>query len=56
MLCGVPTITISATIGIVVFIVDYLRRSYQLISNLDVNRGNCVDRRTVLGGPNKFYD
>ena len=54
--CGIPTITIRATIGIKIFIVDLSRRPYQLISNIDVNRGNRrAGRRTFLGGPKKFY-
>ena len=46
--CCIPTITISDTIGIVVCIVDLSRRSYQLISNLDVSHGNRVGGRTCL--------
>ena len=53
ILFSVSTITISATIGIMVFILDKPRCSYQLISNIDVNLGNCVDRRKFLDGPKK---
>ena len=39
--------------GIVVFIVGLSQRSYQLVSNLDVNQGNHVDCRTFVWGVQK---
>ena len=37
-----------------VCIVNLLRRLHQLISNLDVSRGNHVDRRTSLDSKKKI--